>query len=149
MVYKFRIISNEVKEFVRDIEIDPDQTFYDFHKALIENFHYDKSQIASFFLTTDEWEKEQEFTLFDMSEGENNSTITMDSAVIRDYVKTIKQRLLYLFDFFNDRALFIELADILEKTEDTEYPRFTRKQGCPPPQLLMDNLNFEDLDFEE
>ncbi len=149
MVYKFRIISNESKDFVRDLEILSDQSFYDFHKALVENFHYDKSQIASFFLSNDNWEKEKEFTLFDMSEGENNNTITMDSTRLSDHIETPKQRLLYLHDFFNDRALFIELVGVLPQEDSVKYPRFTRKCGCPPPQLLMDNLNLDDLDFEE
>ena len=33
MVYKFRLLSDEVDNFRRDIEIDADATFHDLHKA--------------------------------------------------------------------------------------------------------------------
>ena len=34
MIYKFRLLSDEVEDFRRDIEIDSDATFHDLHKAI-------------------------------------------------------------------------------------------------------------------
>ena len=31
MIYRFTLISDEVDDFVREIQIDPEATFYDFH----------------------------------------------------------------------------------------------------------------------
>ena len=94
MVYKFRLISDEVKDFVRDIEILSEQTFYDLHCVMIHDFRYDKSQLASIFLTTRSWEKLQEFTLFDMSEEGKIHTLLMDKSVLKDYITDSKQRML-------------------------------------------------------
>ena len=34
MVYKFRIISDEVDDFLREIQIDSEASFYDLHEAI-------------------------------------------------------------------------------------------------------------------
>lgn len=149
MVYKFRLISDEVKDFVRDIELLSNQTFYDFHRALTQNLHYDKSQIASFFISNESWEKLVEITLFDMTEEKNNDLRVMDRTCLSDFFNKTRQRLLYVFDFFNERLFFIELLEISERKPGLSYPRFTSEKGKPPTQLLMDNLPFEDLGFEE
>mgnify|MGYP003377447636 CR=1 FL=1 len=44
MVYRFTIISNEVEDFIREIKIDAEATFYDLHQAILSSCHYaDKS----------------------------------------------------------------------------------------------------------
>ena len=40
MIYRFTINSDEVDDFVREIQIDPDATFYDFHKAILKCVGY-------------------------------------------------------------------------------------------------------------
>ena len=149
MVYKFRLISDEIRDFVRDIELLSDQTFYDFHRALTHNLHYDKSQIASFFISNNEWEKLVEITLFDMSEDEKRVVHVMDKTHLDDFFNKPKERLLYIFDFFNERLFFIELISIQEREKGIAYPRFTYEKGKPPRQLIMDVNPFEDLNFEE
>ena len=37
MIYRFTIISDEVDDFVREIQIDPEATFYDFHEAILKS----------------------------------------------------------------------------------------------------------------
>ena len=63
MIYLFRIISDEDQEFYRDLVIDGTDTFLDFHHALQEDLGFDPSQLASFFITNEMWEKQQEITL--------------------------------------------------------------------------------------
>ena len=36
MIYRFTIISDEFDDFVREIQIDPEATFYDFHEAILK-----------------------------------------------------------------------------------------------------------------
>ena len=143
------MISSEVKDFVRDIEISSGQSFFDLHKAIQEDLHYDSSQIASFFLTNYEWEKELEFTLFDMTDSGKIPTIPMDKAILRDYMKDDRQRLLYVFDFFNERAFFLELLDFVKRLEFVTYPRITLSQGYPPKQILFERNLPLNPDFDE
>ena len=142
MVFKFRLLSHEIKDFVRDIEIRSNQTFFDFHKAIQDDLNYDSSQIASFFQTNQLWEKEKEFILFDMSDVPNNLLISMDRARLRDYIKDPKQRLIYVFDIFNERSLFIELIDTQEESKYSDYPAIVFSKGVPPQQILFGNRDY-------
>ena len=63
MIYRFTIISDEVDDFVREIQIDPEATFYDFHEAILKSAGYTNDQMTSFFICDDDWEKEKEITL--------------------------------------------------------------------------------------
>jgi hypothetical protein len=147
MVFKFRLLSDEVKDFVRDIEIRSDQTFFDFHQTIQNDLEYDNSQIASFFLTNQLWEKEKEFTLFDMTDGENNSLVPMDKAILRNFILDPKQRLIYVFDIFNERSFFIELIDTQNEIRYSYYPSVTFSKGNPPQQILFGNnyASFSDI----
>lgn len=140
MIFTFRLISNEQENFVRDFEIKHDQTFYDLHVAIQENLHYDKSQIASFFICNEKWEKEQEITLFELSEEEASRVIVMDAAHIGEFIKEKKQKLLYVFDVFNERSFYIEVADIHKKDQNLKYPVCTHAKGSAPQQIIMDQI---------
>jgi hypothetical protein len=104
MVYKFVVLSDEDESFVREFEFLDTHTLLDFHNLIQDELEFDKSQMASFFMATDNWEKEEEFTLFDMGTGSS----TMEVAVLEDIIFRKNQKLLYVFDFFNERALFVE-----------------------------------------
>ncbi len=133
MVYKFVVLSDEDESFVREFEFLDSQTLMDFHNLIQEELEFDKSQMASFYLATDNWEKEEEFTLFDMGTGSS----TMESAVFEDIIFRKNQKLLYVFDFFNDRALYIEYTSEAKEIEDREYPVCTNSKGVPPKQVVF------------
>ena len=78
MVSVFRLISDELDNFRRDFEIKSDQSFYDLHIAIQNNLCYDKSQVASFFICDDNWEKLQEITLVGISDEESHKLLFMD-----------------------------------------------------------------------
>ena len=46
MVYKFRIISDEVDDFLREIKIDSDASFYDLHEAILKCTNYKNDQMT-------------------------------------------------------------------------------------------------------
>jgi hypothetical protein len=156
MVYKFRLISNEKEDFIRDFEVRSDQSFYDLHQAIQKNLYYDQSQIASFFLCNDRWEKAQEITLFDLSDEPDQKTMVMDNTRFSEHIHELKQKLLYVFDVFNERAFFIEVAEIKEDSPGKSYPACTLSKGSPPVQIIMDqvfltrdpSLNFDDTGIE-
>lgn len=56
MIYRFTIISDEVDDFVREIQIDPEATFLDFHEAILKSVGYTNDQMTSFFICDDDWE---------------------------------------------------------------------------------------------
>ncbi len=151
MIFKFRIISDEDKDFARELLISSEQTFLDFHHCLQENLGYDPKQLASFFLTNSAWEKQLQITLIDMMDEEGGNCIIMEQAIIGTYLSVKGQRLLYVFDFFSERSFFIELTDIMDVKEGKLLPRITFIHGEPPVQIDMglEDLSIIDGDTED
>jgi hypothetical protein len=67
MVYKFCVLSDEVDDFRREIEIDADATFQDFNKVLLKTCNYKSDLMTSFFICDEYWDKQQEITAVDMN----------------------------------------------------------------------------------
>ena len=154
MILLFRIISDENQQFRRDLVIEDSDTFLEMHRILQDNLGYDPSQLASFFITSENWEKEQEITLIDMLQDPGSTSPTMSEATLGEYFTRPDQRMIYVFDFFSERAFFMKLIQSSEQTSPRETPFIADAQGDPPPQLVLDHLMDEDredptLDEEE
>ena len=135
MIYLFRIISDEDQEFYRDLVIDGTDTFLEFHHSLQENLGFDPSQLASFFITNEMWEKQQEITLIDMIQEPGLSSVTMDQVTVEEYITDESQRMIYVFDFFSERAFFIELLEKSDQTSPRDTPFIGQARGAYPPQF--------------
>ena len=135
MVYKFRLLSDEVDDFRRDIEIDSDATFKELHNAILKSVNYPDDQMTSFFICDDNWIKEIEITLEDMGSRSDEDIYVMDETVIGNIVEEEKQKLLYVFDPLADRVFFMELCKI-EFGKDLAAPRCVKSVGEAPTQVL-------------
>lgn len=140
MIYKFRLLSDEVEDFRRDIEIDSDATFHDLHKAILESVNYTDDQMTSFFICNDQWIKETEITLEDMGGFSEEDNYVMEDTIIGDIIEEEKQHLMYVFDPLADRVFYMELSKI-EFGKDIEAARCVKSTGEPPVQ----QLNFDEL----
>ncbi|MEN8157435.1 MAG: hypothetical protein ABFS10_10825 [Bacteroidota bacterium] len=150
MILLFRIISDEDPEFLRDLVIDSSDSFLDFHQTLQENLGYDASQLASFFITNEMWEKQQEITLIDMMEEPGVEALTMGEVTMDTYLSEINQRMIYVFDFFSERVFFMELIEKSDQTSSRKTPFIGDSRGDAPPQLALDLLTGEtDPDLPE
>jgi Plasmid pRiA4b ORF-3-like protein. len=139
MIYRFIIISDEVDGFIREIQIDPEATFFDFHKAILDSVGYSADQMTSFFLCDNDWEKEKEITLEEMDTNPEIDSWVMKDTTLSELIEDEKQKLLYVFDYLTERCFFIELTEIITG-KDIKKPTCTRKEGDPPKQTM---------DFEE
>ena len=149
MILLFRIISDEDPDFYRDLVAEGTDTFLDFHNTLQKDLEYDPSQLASFFITNKQWEKEHEITLIDMMQEPGVNSYTMEQVTLEEHIRELNQRMIYLFDFFSDRAFFIELIEMADEVSPRETPFIGSRQGEPPPQLALDLLMDEDPETEE
>lgn len=109
MIYNFRIVSDEVDNFKREIQIDADNTFLDFKNAICDSVGYDKSQLSSFFTCNDDWEREQEISLEDMGSDSSEDVYLMEETPLSDFIEDEGQRLVWVFDYMTDRSFFIEM----------------------------------------
>ena len=139
MIYRFTIISDEVDDFVREIQIDPEATFYDFHEAILKSVGYTNDQMTSFFICDEDWEKEKEVTLEEMDDNSEMDSWVMKDTRIDELVEDEKQKLLYVFDYMTERCFFFELSEIITG-KNMKGAKCTKKQGEAPKQTV---------DFEE
>lgn len=138
MIYLFRIVSDEDPDFFRDVVTESSDTFLELHQTLQLNMAYDANQLASFFITNELWEKEQEITLIDMMQDPNQGIPTMDQVRLEKYLSEINQRMIYVFDFFAERAFYIELIETSDQSSSKDTPFVAKEGGDPPAQLAFD-----------
>lgn len=137
MIFKFTILSDEVEDFVRIIEIDSESSFLDLHNAILDAVDYEKNQMTSFFLCNDDWEKEQEITLVEMESSSEYDNLVMEDTVLDELLTDEKQKLMFLFDMVSDRAFFIELTEMIPG-KDLDEAVCTSSKGNPPVQIVED-----------
>lgn len=136
MIYKFRLVSDEVDDFVREIQIDPDATFYDFHVAILKSANYKDDDMTSFFICDENWEREKEVTLERMDDSfDEEEAYVMKETRLSDLIEEKKQKLTYVFDSLTERSFFIELADIITHKE-IKGAKCTRSEGDAPQQKI-------------
>ena len=135
MIYKFRLVSDEVDSFKREIAIDADDTFLTFRNAICEAVGYDRGQMNSFFICEDGWEKGKEITLEDMGSDSADDVYLMDECILSDYLEDEGQRLIFVFDYLTERSFFIELKTT-EPGKTLSEPLCTLSMGTPPPQFV-------------
>lgn len=150
MVCVFEISSTENSEFKRLIQITSGDTFEDLHRIIQNTSNFDQSQLASFFLTDDNWKKQIEISLLD-SDKSNKRVISMRKTKLDEYISEIGQKLVYVFDFFNERYFYVELKEKLMKT-DLKEPFVAYEKGNAPSQFLINDLEnpeVETIDRDE
>ena len=142
-IYKFRILSEEQNDFVRDIEISSNQTFEDLHKSILKTTGLEGKELASFHITNGRWIKLKEITLIDMMDGRNvllpehdddeeksiPETCVMKDCKLKDFVDDPHQRLIYEYDFLHMKTFYIELIQISQAKSNVKYPVCTRSIG--------------------
>lgn len=135
MIFRFLILSDEVDNFKREIKIDADNTFLDFFNTIIACTDFNDKEMASFFLCDDSWRKKMEITLVEMGTSSEEDAYIMEECVLSDYLEDEKQKLMFVFDYLTERALYIELAEIITG-KNLKKPVCSISEGKAPKQTL-------------
>ncbi len=139
MVFKFTILSDESEDFLRIIEIDADASFLELQDAILESVQYEKNQMTSFFICTDDWEKGQEITLVETESSSEYDNLIMENTHLNELLEDEKQKMLFVFDMISDRAFFIELSEII-LGKNLRKALMKKKEGKVPKQIEEDNF---------
>ena len=88
---KFRVLldSKDKNEVFRDILISDKANFEVLYTAIKSAYNFTEDQMASFYISNDNWDKGFEISLFDMSFGENEDQIlpgVMEYSIIGEYI---------------------------------------------------------------
>lgn len=147
MVCVFEISSSETLDFKRLIHISPESTFEDLHHVIQNAVGFDHSQLASFFLTDEHWRKQIEFSLLG-SGATTPGPFSMRKIKLNEYITQPGQKLVYVFDFFNDRFFYLELKEKLMKT-DLKEPFVAYEKGSAPAQFLINDYDSPEVELLE
>lgn len=135
MIFRFIMLSDEVDNFKREYRLDSEATFLDLRNIILESTDYKKDEMSSFFICNDSWEKESEITLIDMGTKSEEDSFIMEESVLGDFLEDEKQKLMFVFDYLNERAFFMELREIIFG-EDLDNAEITKSIGKAPLQFL-------------
>ena len=149
MIYRFRVIlDNDTDEDVfRDLEIRKTDTLEDLHNIITQAFGFDGAEMASFYKSDDEWNQGEEFSLFDLTDGQESVSL-MSETVLENILNSEQTKLIYVYDFFNMWTFFVELGEISHEVEGTDYPNLMFVHGQIPAEVPERNFEAED-DFDD
>lgn len=145
MVFRFRMLSDENDFFIREYEVPCDLNLAQFNDFICDDMRFDSGGITSFFTSNALWEKEREFTRLDMSapgpEDDHEVPVPMEKLTLGEIVGHKHDRLIFVFDVFGDRGMFIELVESKKPKEGAEYPCITLSRADPPNQYRAGDGN--------
>lgn len=144
MVYRFLLLSDEVENFERVIEINSDATFADFQAVILRSVGFNDSDLTTFHICSDDWEKYQEILQMEMDSDSSVDTYLMDSTRLDEFIEDEGQRLIFVFDMLTDRAFFIELKEV-EMGKTIKMPKCISSQGNPPVQAVAFDELLDDV----
>lgn len=150
MIYRFRVILDTEEDVFRDIEIEEDATLEQFHNVITQSFGFDGTEMASFYISDEEWNQGEEISLFDMSDGSNPVKLMNETSLI-DTVHEASPKLIYIYDFLNMWTFLVELAEIADYENGREYPNVMFVHGqipdqAPDKEFVSDDINSENDD---
>lgn len=135
MIFKFQILSDEVENFQREIVIDADATFLNLYQAILDCTGFGKEELASFFLCDEKWRKLKEITIIEMETYSDEDSYVMEDCVLSDFLEDEGQKLIYMFDYLYERALYMELSEIIPGKHQKQ-PSCTLSVGKAPEQSI-------------
>lgn len=149
MIYRFRVILDTEEDVFRDIEIEQDDTLEQFHNVITQSFGFDGTEMASFYISDEQWNQGEEISLFDMSDSSDPVRLMSETTLI-DVAHENSPRLIYVYDFLNMWTFLVELAEIVEYETGREYPNVMYTHGQIPDEAPDKEFKADDLDnFDE
>lgn len=137
MIFKFLLVSDEVADFKREIQIDGDDTFFDLHKIIMKCSSFEETEMTAFFMCDDWWKRKQQITLVEMDTDSDEDSLVMEDETLSDWLDEEKQKLMFVFDYSEDRVFYMELSEIIPR-KNLSKPICTKKSGEAPAQFLKE-----------
>lgn len=155
--YLLRVILDSEEDVVRDIEINSHSLLTELHAIILKAFNLEEGEMASFYLSNDDWEQGEEISLVDFG-GLNDRGRQMHEARIIDTLTDKGSKMIYVYDFFNLWTFFIEVMSVDNKSTQNEarYVKVAgeRPENAPPKEMESEGAEEEDIfgednDFEK
>ena len=151
MIYRLRVIlDNDTEDDIfRDIEINKKDALVEFHKSIITSFGFSNNEIASFYLSDNQWNQGEEISLFSFEDQDNK---LMSDVLINDVINNQNNKLIYVYDFLHMWTFLIELIEVAEDIKGIDYPNIIFSKGEIPekaPEKKFESEKREIVDGED
>jgi hypothetical protein len=143
---KFRILldSDKNEEVFRDVLISDTSDFETFYHAIMKSFDFKGDQMASFYVSNEDWDKGHEISLLDMSYDDDSidsPASVMKNAVIKDFLEEPDQRFILVYDFMKMWIFLVELIGY--DRNEPESPEMLLAIGNTPKEESREALDEE------
>ena len=159
MIYRFRVIlDNDTEDDIfRDIEIYKTNSLEEFHETIINSFGFINNEMASFYISDNEWNQGEEISLFNFRD-ESKEAKLMSSVAINQVINNENNKLIYIYDFLNMWVFLIELIEVAEEIKGINYPNIIFSKGELPEKApekkfeskkdgIVDDEDYEDDNY--
>ncbi|OYU81862.1 MAG: hypothetical protein CFE23_03015 [Flavobacterium sp. BFFFF1] len=146
MVYKFRVILDAEEDVFRDIAIQDGDTLEDFHNAIVNAFGFDGNEMASFYTCDDQWNQDEEISLFDGGDVPGEQMI-MSDYLLSQLLDEDNTKIIYVYDFLNMWTFLVELAAIEEPQLGESYPATLFSHGIMPADAPDKQFEADENEF--
>ncbi len=152
-VYRFRVSFEDYDEVIREIDIRSNQTFKDLHYAIHQNTGYEPEVSSSFYVSNDQWLKNEEIALLPVKRKTDEGVTLMENAKLSKFIDDPHQKFYYIYNFEKPFDFHVELIKILDNNPNVHYPVLFKSVG-EAPKIIKNIIGSsdivtgdEDLDF--
>ena len=147
MIFRIRIILDTKEDIIRDIEIENNSTFKDLHTEILKSFQFDGNEMASFYLSNDNWDQGKEIRLSSFQEEDE---LIMENCPLDLIINENQKKFIYIYDFLNLWTFFVEIFEINPIIVGAKYPKLIFSLGKLPEKAPDKNFEkIKDNEFED
>ncbi len=132
-IYRFKVSFEDYDDIERDIDIKSNQTFEDLHRAIHQSTGYQVEASSSFYVSNDQWKKNEEIAFLPNPRKVNNGVALMSNSKLSSFIDDPHQKFYYTYNFDRPFDFHVELVKILLNDESGKtYPFLARSLGEAP-----------------
>ena len=137
-VYKLRIVADTEEDIFADVYVEKNTPFISLHQFITEAFKLNNMEMASFYLSNDQWDKGEEITLFPMQiDDEQTNSKSMEETTLNEIFNQGIQKILYLHDFLNMNIFYIEIIESKQLDNKVDVVELIHQFGQYQPKKTI------------
>lgn len=131
---KFRILldSSQKEEVFCDILISLEDNFESLFNAIVEAYSFKGDQMASFYVSNENWDKGEEISLMDVNFGDGSEQKIMSTTSIGSCLQEQNQKFILVYDFLKMWIFLIECIGVQQ--EAPKKPELLLSIGSKPQE---------------
>lgn len=136
-------------DVIRNIEISTNKSLRELHFEIIKSLELNENEIASFYLTDENFNLVQEIPLFKIDDKQED-LIEMNEIKISSVFTNINCQLIYVYDFMKMwRFLVSYIADSESKNDKNQIVNLVGKMPKEATEIIFESDNDLDESFDE